>query len=123
MLIMTPELAKRRTLALIRIPTASPQPLILFSGKPNFAVRDRRGKNGRCRSNVLRQRPKLSGAPSWGAGRTNSLVAGSSPTSSTTHSRAPEISTFVEMPINSGPLRARVLRVRQGELVGHAHIP
>src|SRR6266550_3563771 len=32
---------------------------ILFSGKPNFAVRDRRGKNGRCRSNVLRQRPKL----------------------------------------------------------------
>ena len=81
---------------------------ILFSGKPNFAVRDRRGKNGRCRSNVLRQRPKLSGAPFWGAGRTNSLVAGSSPTSSTTHSRATGDSPFVEMPINSGPLRARV---------------
>jgi hypothetical protein len=30
---------------------------------------------------------------------------------------------FVEMPINSGPLRDRVLGVRQGELVGHARIP
>ena len=30
---------------------------------------------------------------------------------------------FVEIPINSGPLRARVPGVRQGELVGHDRIP
>ena len=66
---------------------------VLFSGKPNFAVRDRRGKNGRCRSNVLRQRPKLSGAPFWGAGRTNSLGAGSSPTA------PPRVRAQLEIPL------------------------
>jgi hypothetical protein len=44
MLITAPDLAKRRTLALIRIPTASPQPRLSVSGKPNFAARDRGGK-------------------------------------------------------------------------------
>jgi len=90
----------------------SPQVRSLVSGKPNFAARDRRVKNDGADRTSFRQRPKLSCAPLWGAGRTrtaflNSRVVGSSPTNSTTHSCAPEISTFVEIPINSGTLRAR----------------
>src|SRR4051794_34279242 len=49
----------------------------------------------------------------------NTLAVGSSPTSSTAHSRAtPELSTFVEMPINSGTLRDSSAGVRNGVQAG-----
>jgi len=52
-------LANRRTPALIRIPTASPQHRFSASGKPNFTARDRGDKNGGADRTSFRQRPKL----------------------------------------------------------------
>jgi len=80
----------------------SPQVRSLVSGKPNFAARDRRRKNDGVHRTPLRQRPKLivvrhcgelvclvfdkvswSDTPAFH----NTLVVGSSPTSSPTQSR------------------------------------
>src|SRR5882672_5863565 len=104
-------LAKRRTPTLICIPTASPQPRFSVSGKPNFAIRDRRGKNGGVNRRPSAETQTDRGAPLWGAGRlephllTVWLLVRVRPAPPRI-SALPEISPFVGMPINSETLRA-----------------